>query len=340
MSARPKVSILVVSYNTKDITLAAIRSVYKHVERVSYEVIVVDNASSDGSDDAIAAEFPQCTLIRSEDNVGFGRANNLAALSATGEYVLLLNPDTELLDDAIADVVEFAERRPEGGIWGGRTVFKDGSLNPYSCWRYMSLWSLTCGALGLSRMFSNSDFFNAEAYGGWQRGEEREVDIVTGCFLLLKRELWNKLGGFDPTFFMYAEEADLCYRAHLMGARPMISPEATLIHLGAVSDRAFGPKVVRLWKGKMTFARKHWSGPRIFMAKTIYRAHAIGRITLLSILAPLTGRQRFKDTLEAWKFIWSRQSEWAPGYAPKPHGPIVEDGASSDSAPAEAVRHS
>jgi GT2 family glycosyltransferase len=150
--APPLVSILVISYNTRDMTLDCLRSVVAQTT-VPYELIVLDNASRDGSAAAIAAAFPGIRLIASETNLGFSRGNNVASREARGKYLLLLNPDTLVLEQAVDRMVGFAERTPEAGIWGGRTLSGDGSLNPTSVFGDMTLWSLFCRASGLAEIF-------------------------------------------------------------------------------------------------------------------------------------------------------------------------------------------
>ena len=204
-------------------TLECIRSVLKETAVVRYEIILVDNASTDGSAEAIRRNFPNIDLIASTENLGFARANNIAAKHARGRKILLLNPDTIILDHAIDKLYQFALTKPECHIWGGRTVFADGKLNPQSCWRCAGLWSVFCSTVGLSLLKRSSIFFS-EGYGGWDRDTVRRVDIVSGCFLLTDRDLWEELQGFNPLFFMYGEEADYCLRARQLGARPMIYP--------------------------------------------------------------------------------------------------------------------
>ena len=206
-------TIIVVSFNTRDMTLDCLRSIERQTRDISYEVIVVDNSSIDGSAQAISDEFPLINLIASDSNLGFAKANNVAADKARGRRILLLNPDTVVIDRAIDRLFAFAEANNACRVWGGRTLFADGSLNPTSCWGRMSLWSLSCFALGLTYFAPKSSIFSPEAYGGWDRDTVRHVDIVTGCFLMIDRDLWKQLGGFDPLFFMYGEEADLCRRA-------------------------------------------------------------------------------------------------------------------------------
>ncbi len=251
-AAEPVVSVIVVSYNTRAMTIDCIASVLEQTS-VPYELIVLDNASPDGSAAAIAGAFPPesgVRLIASPENLGFARGNNVAAREATGDYILLLNPDTLVLDHAIDRLVAFAGRVPEAGIWGGRTLYDDGSLNPFSCWGRMTAWSLTCRLLGLTAIFRSSEFFNPEVYGAWPRDSEREVDIVTGCLFLIARETWDRLGGFDPAFVMYGEEVDLCLRARAAGLRPAITPEATIIHYRGASEKVRSDKMVRLLRSK------------------------------------------------------------------------------------------
>jgi hypothetical protein len=172
-------------------TLEAVRSTYAETT-IPFEMIVVDNASPDGSAAAIAAAFPPEThpnlhFMAETENHGFAKANNIAARHARGDYILLLNPDTVVLNAAIDKLVAFAEATPQARIWGGRTLFGDRSLNPTNCWRRMSLWGLACQVLGVNSILRGSERFNPEGYGGWKRDRVRAVDIVTGCFFLIDR---------------------------------------------------------------------------------------------------------------------------------------------------------
>lgn len=144
------VSILIVSYNTRELTRIALDTIAAETKLVNYEVIAIDNASSDGSAEMIASHPLVPQLIALRDNIGFARANNLAAGLARGRYILLLNPDTEVLHGAIDKLVAFARTAPQARIWGGRTLFADGTLNPSSCWGRMTPWNLICRATGLS----------------------------------------------------------------------------------------------------------------------------------------------------------------------------------------------
>ena len=306
-----QVSILVISYNTREDTLLCLRSVFEQTRETEFELIVLDNQSSDGSADAIEAEFgDRVQLIRSEENLGFARGNNEAARLATGEFLLLLNPDTVILDQAIDRLMAFARRTPEAGIWGGRTEYQDGSLNETSCWHRMNPWNLFMQVLGLTVLLRRSSLFNQEAMGGWDRSTERAVDIVTGCFLLIRREFWNELEGFGPEYFMYGEEADLCLRAAARGARPRVSPEATIIHHGGLSDTVRADKTVRLFKSKVLLIRQHFSPITRGLGRFLFLLYPLSRCWMHAILV-MFGRGSSRDSLRYWREVWQRRDEWA-----------------------------
>ncbi|MEM9063984.1 MAG: glycosyltransferase family 2 protein [Planctomycetota bacterium] len=301
-------SVILVSYNTRELTLTALASLREQTVRTDFETIVLDNASTDGSADAIALAEPGVKLIRSEENLGFAQGNNEAAKRATGKLLLLLNPDTVVLDSAVDRLVEFADAHPERRIWGGRTLFGDESLNPASCHGKITLWSLMSQALGLSSVFRESGLFNPEGLGGWDRGTEREVDIVSGCFFLIDRKLWDQLGGFDRLFFMYGEEADLCHRARTLGAKPTITPDATIVHYGGASERVREDKLVRLLKAKTDLIRRHLRPfPRLGVG--LLTLWPLTRALAWTLLAPLKG-ERGRESASAWRSVFSRRREW------------------------------
>ena len=311
----PEVSVIVVSFNTREMTLDCLRSVAAQT-RVPHEVILIDNASKDGTAAAVAAGFPDVRLMAEAENHGFARANNIAARVARGEYILLLNPDTVVLDGAIDRLLAFARQEPQAKIWGGRTLYGDGSLNPTSCWGKMTLWSVFCTTTGLSSVLRQSRVFNTEGYGGWQRDTAREVDIVTGAFLLMKRELWNRLGGFDLSYVMYGEEADLCLRARAIGARPRITPEATIIHYVGASQQLRGSKLMMLLKAKIRLIRDHFPGWQKAPATWMFRLWPLMRLGGAKARAHLKGSNPTRqDNVLKLKEVWARRAEWWNGWA-------------------------
>lgn len=313
------VSILIISYNTRELTLACLGSVYGQTRDAAFEVIVVDNTSADGSADAIEAAFPQVRLIRAGENLGFAQGNNVAVLHARGRYLLLLNPDTVVLDGAIDKLYAFAQANPQYEIVGGRTVFDDGSLNPKSCWRRPTLWSAFCIAVGLTAAFPRSNLFARESYGSWRRDTVREVDIVSGCFFMLKRSLWEELGGFDPAFFMYGEEADLCLRAAKRGVRCAVTPDATIVHYGGASEPVRADKVVRLFRAKAQLFRRHWSPVSAPLGVLTLDLWALTRVLAFAALSTVQPRRR--EQLQSWVSVRRRRKEWWSAQAPPPANP-------------------
>lgn len=309
-----EVSVLVVSYNTAELTVRCLESVLAEPAGVEIEIIVVDNASTDGSPDAIRDAFPAVRLIESATNLGFGRAVNLAASHAGGDYLLLLNPDAVVLDRAVAEILTFARRNPACGLYGGRTLRPDGSVDPSSCWGAPSLWSLACFGVGLSTMFHGSRIFDPESLGRWQRDSVREVGVVTGCLLLVSRGLFERLGGFDPRFFMYGEDTDLSMRARAAGYRPTIVPTAAIVHHVGASSSNWAAKHVLVLRGKTTLARKHWTGwrQRLCLAMIVLGVALRALADLGSGLARGRPRARASD----WRALWRRRRDWWPGYPP------------------------
>lgn len=306
----PRVSIIVVSFNTREMTLACLRTVVVETT-VPYELIVIDNASHDGSAEAIAAEFPDIRMMAETDNHGFAKANNIAAEHARAGLILLLNPDTLVLDGAIDKLVAFADARPEAKIWGGKTLFGDKTLNPASCWGRMSLWNVICRTTGLTGIFPRSAFFNPETFGDWDRSTERQVDIVSGCFFLIPRDLWQTLGGFDLSFVMYGEEADLCLRAAKLGAAPRVTPEAVIVHYGGASETVRADMMVRLMRAKMTLINRHFPSWQKPVARGIFALWPWSR----AFASRLAGRKG--DSAATWAQIWARRGEWRDGYPAK-----------------------
>jgi len=310
---RPIVSIIVVSYNTAELTCAAIDSVYEQTV-IPFELLVVDNDSSDGSAELIAERFPESQypnlhMIRLDENAGFAAANNLAAERASGRYILLLNPDTLVMDNAVDRLVHFAEKNPDYGIYGGSTFFEDMSRNPTAGWNMATPWSLFSTAVGFSSLFRRSRLFNPESLEWWDWSGPREVDIVTGCFFLIPADLWRRLGGFDLDFRMYGEDADICLRAREeTGTRPVLYPAAQIIHYGGASESVRADKMMRVLRAKVLLFRKHWSVVGTCYALSMLKLGAWCRTVVLRTLFPLRPSARLSYT--SWHSIWKRRLEW------------------------------
>lgn len=328
------VTAVVVSYATREETLNCLRSFAEERGDLRAELIVVDNASPDGSAEAIAELFEtlegtdglDVRLIASEENLGFGAACNLGARGARGRYVLMLNPDTVTLRRGVEKLVAFADAHPEARMWGGRTLHLDGTLNPASAWARPTPWSSLACALGLSSFAPDLGLTNPEGYGGWKRDTVREVEIVSGCFMLVETALWEELEGFHPDFWMYGEDADISLRARALGARPLIDPASEIVHIGGASERVREDQMVRLFRGKAQLYAK-FSGP-------LAGRFELGCLTLWALiraglLTPLSWMLSSKRASAAtWRRIFGRRGEWREAYATtRPHAEELRQGA-------------
>lgn len=312
-STEADLTVIVVSYNTRELTLTCLETLYANTIQTRFHTVVWDNDSSDGSADAVAARFPQVEVIASPDNLGFAKANNVVAAQATTDWLLLLNPDTEVHLGAVDNLLAFSKARPNAGITGGRTVFPNGALNIASCWMRITPWSAFSMAVGLTAAFRRSALFNPEAMGSWQRDTVREVDIVVGCFMMIPRALWQELGGFNLKYFMYGEEADLCLRAKTRGYQPMITPDAQIMHLVGASSGRVADKVVMVARSRVTLIRDHW--PRILVPLGLALMWLWGAVRVVAARTlALSGRGRHRELATIWRGIWARRGEWLKGY--------------------------
>ena len=297
-----ELSIIIVTHGAREMTLECLKSLEIETRGLGREVLVVDNASETGFAGEIAATFPRFQVLAQVANLGFAAAANLAADSAGGRFLLFLNPDTVVLGGALDRLLEFARARPGAGIWGGRTLYGDGTVNPTSCRRAPTLWSLLCSAFALDTRYPQSNLFAAMGYGGWQRDSERCVDVVCGCFLLVDRAVWNRLAGFSPAFFMYGEDDDLCLRAHRAGFHPAFTPAAAIIHYGSGTELNQDRKIGQILASRALLIRAHFpmlAGPLA---------------ALLLILRPWLGSRFGRPSLRPlWRSIWARRSQWIAG---------------------------
>jgi GT2 family glycosyltransferase len=304
----PDLSIILVSYNTAPYIQRALESVLRETSLCKFEIIVVDNASSDNSVAMIRQRFPQVHLIASDQNPGFAGGVRRGVAEASGKYLLLLNPDTLIQNSAIDRLLHFAQQHPSNGIWSGVTLNNDLSLNTQHAWSKPTFTSLLFSALGLSKLFSHSCLFNHANYGGWQRDSVKEVDIVSGCFFLTTRELWDKLDGLDASFFMYAEEADYCLRAKALGYQPIVTPDARIVHHGGVSHNQFSGKMIKLLKGKVELINRHISPWKRPSYKFMLYLYVLNKHLLHTLLKPGSAQR------SEWRNVYAQRTDWLQGY--------------------------
>ena len=304
------VAIVIVTYNSEQHIGACLDSVFSERKALSQQVIVVDNLSRDGTVAFIRENFPEVELIASGQNLGFAKGVNLGASHADAEFVLLLNPDTIILESAVDVIVEFARKNPGHGLYGGRTLTPEGELEPSSCWGRPTLWSMGLFAAGLTTILPRNPLFDPESLGNWQRDTVREVGVITGCFLLAPTVVWNELGGLDERYFMYGEDTDLAMRAYRAGYRPVLCPAAKLVHeVGACSDTPVH-KTMLLYKGKASLVRMHWSGSQ----RSLGLFFLVAGTGLRAAASRMGASGAPGDSAGRWQTLWRERRDWLQGY--------------------------
>jgi GT2 family glycosyltransferase len=256
---RPLVSALIVNYNVRASLLDALRDLYAS-SGVDVEAVVIDNASTDGSAEAVEAEFPQATLIRLDDNIGFGKANNAGLESCRGDLVLLLNPDVVVDKDCIGVLADFLAGNQEAGAAGPRLQRPDGRPDLAARRAFPSPTSALYRFLGLSRLFPKSRRFNRYNLGHISADSVHEIDAGTAACLMVRRSVIDQVGFFDPDYFMYGEDLDLCYRIRQGGWKIYFVPDAVAVHLKGTSTRqAAGRMRYEFHRAMWVFHRKHYA---------------------------------------------------------------------------------
>ena len=252
-------SVLIVNWNTRSLLQACLASIPRDGD-CRLEVIVVDNGSEDGSPEMVAREFPWVRLLRNAENRGFAAANNQAIAVAGGRHVLLLNSDTEVRDDTIDRCVRWLDAHPDTAVFGCRVSNPDGTMQP-TCFRDPGLLDLAMLATGLHRVRRPAwlaDLAGRQRMTRWMRDDEREVDVVTGCHMLVRGEAIRAVGVLDEDFFFYGEEADWCRRFRDAGWRVRFAPVGEVIHHGGASTlRIAGERGVLLGRAIVRLVGKH-----------------------------------------------------------------------------------
>lgn len=313
------VSIVIVTYHSAGQIEACLESVLSQRKQVSQQVIVVDNDSRDDTVDIIREKFPEVELVLPGVNLGFAAGVNLGASRADSEFVLLLNPDTVILNHAVDVIVDFARKHPGHGLYGGRTLRPDGTLEPSSCWGQPTLWSMAMFAFGLTTLAPRNRWLDPESLGKWQRDSVKEVGVVTGCFLLVPTAVWQELGGLDERYFMYGEDVDFALRARRTGYRPLICPNAELVHEVGKSSETAIDKTLLLYRGKASLVRTHWEGPAKYLGLSFLAAGTGLRAALSGTGASLSR----KRGTGRWQTLWRKRKTWLRGYADEVGKPAI-----------------
>ena len=258
-----KVSIIIINWNTKKLLAECLDSVSEFAADVSNEIIIVDNASEDGSQEMVKKFYPHVQLVENDQNTGFAKANNQGVKLSSGEYVLLLNSDARLTASSLQNLLELAEKNPAIGLVGARLLNPDGSFQA-SHTPFPTLWKEFLILSGLGRLFADSWYPSrgAEVEKGVQ-----QVDYVEGACLFCRKDIYLQVGGLDEAYFMYAEEVDLCFAIKKAGYQVWYHPEACIIHHGGASS--LNRRTQRegdLYSSRIRFFRKNYG---VFQARLL-----------------------------------------------------------------------
>jgi GT2 family glycosyltransferase len=255
-----KVSVVIVNYNVKHFLEQCLNSVLESAKHCETEIFVVDNNSVDGSTAMVKERFPQVILIENKENYGFSYANNQAIRIANGEYILLLNPDTVIEEKTLKSISDFMDTHPDAGGLGVKMIDGKGRFLPESKRGLPTPSVAFFKIFGLSKLFPKSKKFGQYHLTYLDKNEIHEVSVLSGAFMLLRKETIDKIGLLDETFFMYGEDIDLSYRITLGGYKNYYFPETTIIHYkGESTKKGSINYVIVFYNAMIIFAKKHFS---------------------------------------------------------------------------------
>lgn len=307
-----ELSIIIVNWNAGHYLRECLRSVLAAVGEMSAEVVVVDSASTRDNIDELAAGFPAVRFVRCTDNVGFGRANNIGAQATTGELLLFLNPDTVVIDRAIQEMVETVRSEPQAAIVGCKLLNSDGSVQLSAIQSFPTILNQVLAADWLQRRFPGSPLWRLTPLFATDVTPVA-VEAVSGACLLIRRRVFEAVGGFSREFFMYAEDVDLCRKAAQQGGQTWVVPAATVLHHGGGSSRQ---RPVSSWSSvvqqhaKYVFVRKYHGVVYAAAFRGAVGLAALLRVTCLALAAPFAKRRANSTAAQSygkWRaiFYWS-----------------------------------
>ncbi len=291
-SMNPTFSIIIVSWNAKHYLAQCLDSLAHQVQPCNSEIVVVDNASSDGSYELVRDNFPDVKLIQTGRNLGFARANNIGMAQVRGKYVCLINSDVILREHCLSGLRNYMDQHPEIGILGPRILNPDLSIQE-SCKEFPTLWNSFCRALALDSLFRHSPTFSGSLMRYFAHDEIRPVDILSGCFWVVRRAALGQVGPLDEEFFMYAEDKDWCKRFWDAGWSVVYFPGAEAIHFGAASSSR---EPVRFYlemnRANLLYWKKHYGRAQQLAIRAVMLLHESLRIAGSGLLFVMRPRRR------------------------------------------------
>lgn len=282
-------SIIIVSWNVADYLGPCLESIQHQLSDLHTEVILVDNASSDGTVELVSQRFPWVSVIQAEKNIGFPKANNLAINRAAGKYVLLLNPDTVISDGTLKLCFDKVEEDPSIGALGCKIVYPDGSIQLECARNFPSLTAMIWESLYLHTIFPRHQLFGRSLMGGWDHDSDRDVPCILGAFMLVRKQALDQVGGLDEQFFMYYEDIDLCANLWENGWRIRYTAGTQITHnSGKSRSRSVMDLDLLATEIQSTFFREHRGWATAWAYRALLIPHSLVRIVIALILNTLT----------------------------------------------------
>lgn len=302
------ISIIIVNWNTEKLLLDCVDSLYRTTHQSKIEVIVIDNASTDNSVSALRASFPQIQIVVNPTNFGFAKANNIGIIRATGRYVCLINSDVKVLDGALDQLSRYMDAHHEVGAAGPLT-YRGNMIIQKNCRKFPTLWNLCCEEFFLNRIFPSTSFLQGRDMLRYDYQAIMEIEVLAGCFLMVRRDVVESVGILDERFFFYSEDVDWCKRIRDAGWKLIHYPKAQIIHYGRGSSSDAPIKFqLQLLKANWQYWRKHKSLLECFLFRVIKFTGTAGRALLWYIISLIpSGKQsRAKISAEAYgkMLIW------------------------------------
>ncbi len=269
MNKTPILSIIIVNYNVRQLLKGCLQSLEDTFPQENVEIIVVDNHSTDKSAAMLRKEFPQVKVIENETNRGFAAANNQGLRQSQGEYILLLNPDTVVLPNALREMVNFIEIHSDAGALGCKILNADGTLQS-SCRNFPSLTTIFLENTGLYRLLSVSKRLRNRYLILWDHDQIRAVDSVKGACLMVRKDVIDQIGFLDEAFFLYGEEVDLCKRISDAGWNIYFTPDAQIVHYDKQSSRLHVQRnLAQQYKARLLYYQKHLNKHQAFLGRLL-----------------------------------------------------------------------
>ena len=295
------ISVVILSWNDKQYLEVCLQSLRDAAPSRTMEIIVVDNASTDGSPEMVEALFPEVKIIRNKENLGFPKGNNVGVLASRGKYVYLLNSDIKVFAGCLDALADYLDHNPRVGMVGPRILNRD-LTHQSSCRRFPTLWNNFCAATGLATAFAGSRLFSGEHMFYFKGDRLRDVDVLVGCFWTIRREAVNEFGLLDEGFFMFAEDLDWCKRFWEAGWRVVFFPAAQAIHYRGGSSTKKDAVWLALTQQRsvLRYWKKHHSFAAGFGIRCIMFAHKVSRWGA-ALASCLMGSSRRKDGIMRMK---------------------------------------